>query len=69
MVSLVDVEQHEVGPRLPGHAHAFAGGFGFGGGELLVQLQLFGQRAAQLRVVVDDQDGLALRHGTEDALD
>ncbi len=31
--------------------------------ELLVQVQLFGQGAAEVGVVIDDEDGLVLRHG------
>ncbi len=63
----VDVQQDQVGPAFLGRPRRPRRRSRLGGLELLVELELFGEGAAQVLVVVDDEQGLALSHGAEDA--
>ncbi len=62
-VGQVDIQQDQVRLELARLAHGFAGRRRLGGAELLVQEQLFGERAPEFGIVVDDEDGLVLSHG------
>ena len=62
-VGQVDVEKDEVGLQRDGLGHARGAVGGLGDGELLMQAELFGESLADIGIVIDDQNHLALRHG------
>jgi hypothetical protein len=57
-----DIHEDEVDLPGLGRLHALAAGVDGFGLELLVQRQLFGQRFAQFRVVVDNENLSRVRH-------